>query len=344
MYKKYLKTIDFFDHFEESEIKANVLDPLTKVVNRKYTMKFMEHLISKNQPFTFIMLDLDNFKMLNDNYGHIVGDIALREFSKALIKYVGKNGVVGRYGGDEFIIVYLGDTKYEVVYKFIYDFFEDKGIIRKNYKIGEINQFITATIGASSFPKDGNTVSVLFEKTDKALYRGKVKGRNCFIIYVHEKHKDIDKSKLVKEPLYKILARIQEISNNSKDVNHRRQSIFNHVKYMLNNTNIALINTDYSIFVNNKLINVNDEYELKNISTKIFDEFGYFYTEDVDKIKYTIPQLYKLCYEHGILSILINKYKHLDDTIQYIVFTEAKIHRIWQDDDLALAFYVNRIA
>ena len=85
--------------------KLDKVDELTKVFKRDVIVSYVEKLISENIPFDISILDVDNFKYVNDGYGHLVGDKALIEIAKRIEELLGDQGVVGRYGGDEFIMV-----------------------------------------------------------------------------------------------------------------------------------------------------------------------------------------------------------------------------------------------
>ena len=174
---------EFFDD------KCDKIDELTKVYTREVIFSYMTLLIGKNQSFNFAILDIDNFKYVNDNHGHKVGDRALYEISRKIEEILGDNGVVGRYGGDEFIIVVPGSIEYDDTWNNWHDLLEcSRGL--KSKDLNDIN--MTVTMGSSRFPLDSTNLDGLFEVADKALYRGKMKGRNCFIIYLPEKHANIN--------------------------------------------------------------------------------------------------------------------------------------------------------
>ena len=95
----------FKDLLQKNKIEY-VLDPLSGVVNRKYIAEFVMDIFAKKIPFRLAILDLDDFKLINDKYGHLVGDNVLEGLGNDLINYVGENGIAGRFGGDEFIILH----------------------------------------------------------------------------------------------------------------------------------------------------------------------------------------------------------------------------------------------
>ena len=108
MYDKTLLDNDFFKEiivdYEGFKVEST-LDSLTKVLLRNYIVNYAKFLIKNNVPFSFQIIDLDNFKLINDNYGHAMGDAILVDFAKRLKDAVGDKGLVGRYGRDEFIII-----------------------------------------------------------------------------------------------------------------------------------------------------------------------------------------------------------------------------------------------
>ncbi len=176
-----------FDEFFDD--KRNNTDILTKVYNREVIFSFIDFLISKNIPFDLCILDVDNFKYVNDGHGHQTGDRALYEIAQRMCDILGDKGVVGRYGGDEFIMVAPNIVEYDDVWQLWHNMNE----CTKKLKSHDLNELsMTVTMGCARFPLDSTNIDGLFELADKALYRGKMKGRNCFIIYLKEKHANIN--------------------------------------------------------------------------------------------------------------------------------------------------------
>lgn len=168
---------------------ANEYDNLTKLYRRESILSYMDYLIGSNQSFSFCILDIDNFKTINDNYGHLVGDEVLRVVAKSLKKLAeDRGGVVGRYGGDEFIFLFKDKIEYQEIWQVCFDIIKSTSdlVIKGNNDI-----VITYTLGVSRFPTDSKDINELITLADKGLYRGKIKGRNCFIIYLPEKHANI---------------------------------------------------------------------------------------------------------------------------------------------------------
>lgn len=173
------------DFFKKTNFST---DSLTGVYNRESIVDYINHLVVNEVPFALGIIDIDNFKYVNDTYGHISGDKIIIAVAKEIEKKLGSYGVIGRFGGDEFILVMEGITDYNDLWSICHN------------RIGKVNGlslpdfpglYITITQGYSRFPLDAHNYTDLLETCDKALYRGKIKGRNCFIIYLEEKHKNI---------------------------------------------------------------------------------------------------------------------------------------------------------
>ena len=169
--------------------KEKAVDELTGVYNRNVIIEYANYLIDKEIPFSILLVDIDNFKYVNDTYGHIVGDEVLQEVSRRLSQFISNfGGIIGRFGGDEFILVFPKIVSYEDIWKKCHDLL---------FSINEClftdveGLCITITMGVARYPENECSYEKLLDIADKALYRGKMKGRNCFIIYLPEKHADI---------------------------------------------------------------------------------------------------------------------------------------------------------
>lgn len=163
-------------------------DSLTQVYTRDVIVGYINFLIAENVPFTLAIIDIDNFKYVNDTYGHLSGDKILIEVAARIKEVTDGKGTVGRYGGDEFLVVYPELIAYDEVWKNCRKIMQ----IMNGWEISEFpGLYVTVTVGVSRFPKDSTSYEGVLEVADKALYRGKTKGRNCFIIYLPEKHANI---------------------------------------------------------------------------------------------------------------------------------------------------------
>lgn len=157
-------------------------DQLTKIYNRHMTEKLITDCLNDSQEtlHAFMSIDLDGFKGVNDNHGHMVGDELLIEMSLALKKAIRKNDIFGRMGGDEFVIFLKDINSIENINnkaQILCDTFKKLEIVSKK------NLKVSGSIGISIFPNNGTTFSELYNKSDIALYEAKLAGKDQFKIY-----------------------------------------------------------------------------------------------------------------------------------------------------------------
>ncbi|NLX63070.1 MAG: GGDEF domain-containing protein [Tissierellia bacterium] len=172
-----LKNILYINLDNYRLITLSTLDRLTGVYTRKYFEIEVDKIINESKyeqkSFGLLMIDLDNFKQINDTYGHRVGDEVLFKVADFIKNNVRKTDIVARYGGEEFVII-LKNVKEDDVLKIGEKI--RKGI--ENLYIPIIDKNITISIGISMFPKHSHFKEELIIKADQALYIAKDKGKN----------------------------------------------------------------------------------------------------------------------------------------------------------------------
>ena len=155
-------------------------DPLTMVGNRRYFFeKLDEHIdiyAKDKTPCSVAIIDVDNFKLINDTYGHYVGDQVLKKVSELITCELKENDFIARFGGDEFILAVVGYLNSDMVITWAN---KVRTIIEKHpFTIGDITLSITISMGITDmFIMDGETTSIV-SRADKALYEAKHQGRN----------------------------------------------------------------------------------------------------------------------------------------------------------------------
>ncbi len=165
-----------------------IKDGLTGLYNASYIKARLQEEIDRAErfghPLSLIMIDLDDFKNINDRYGHIVGDRVLRAFGEVLPKIVRSSDIVGRYGGDEFLIL-LPQTA-------CLDAAASAERIRKEISLhpfrlgssGSRNCQITISLGVYSSPFHGQAIEAIIELADAAMARAKREGKNKVVVYI----------------------------------------------------------------------------------------------------------------------------------------------------------------
>lgn len=161
-----------------------IMDGLTQVFSRRHLLERFEEELKRSRKFkhnfSFLMVDIDKFKNFNDKYGHLVGDAILREVSKSVKDNVRQIDFVGRYGGEELSIV-LPETDKEQALLAAERI--RQAIEAKNIKVYDEELKVTVSVGISTFPDDADSLSLLIEAADKALYLAKKEGRNRACVY-----------------------------------------------------------------------------------------------------------------------------------------------------------------
>jgi diguanylate cyclase (GGDEF)-like protein len=163
------------------ETKA-MRDPLTGALNKEYTKIFIERYMEENPDKNGMMfvIDIDKFKEVNDTYGHLVGDNIIIEVVRAITKSFRSSDIVGRIGGDEFVVFACNVQKKEDQIKQAQKL---HGVLRQPVEVNGKIIKKSASIGVAMFPDHGSSYEKLVECADKALYAVKGSGRDAFIMY-----------------------------------------------------------------------------------------------------------------------------------------------------------------
>ncbi|NQT90806.1 MAG: diguanylate cyclase [Candidatus Omnitrophica bacterium] len=161
-----------------------ITDGLTGVFVRRYFMERFTGELERaryfNTQVSFLMIDIDNFKRINDKYGHLVGDVVLKEIAQTLKRNLREIDFIGRYGGEEFSVI-MPDTAKEaaaVAGERLRSAVEASEIKAYDEKI-----MLTVSIGVSTFPHDTGDLNQLIDKADQMLYKAKGAGRNGVKVY-----------------------------------------------------------------------------------------------------------------------------------------------------------------
>lgn len=167
-----------------SDIKENAMkDSLTGLYNRVYAEDKVEELLRNGVTGALFMIDMDNFKHINDTYGHIAGDVTLRMFADTLRACTGEEDVLCRIGGDEFVVFFVNENKKMVLAKKAEGIL---GMLQLKLKELQYDDVTSVSIGIATYPQDGNNFISLYKNADKALYYVKRNGKNSYHFFCDE--------------------------------------------------------------------------------------------------------------------------------------------------------------
>ncbi|SCJ71868.1 Cyclic di-GMP phosphodiesterase Gmr [uncultured Eubacterium sp.] len=177
----YRQNIDEEKRHEREMIEKMERDSLTGLFNKAATQNYINRQLQEmaNREFAFFILDIDNFKNVNDNLGHAAGDEVITEFAEILKNQFHDGDIVGRIGGDEFV-VFIPVVSREWVERKAQFLLE---VLRHGFAKDNQVCHITASIGVALVPRDGSTFEILYKNADKALYETKKRGKDGVTIF-----------------------------------------------------------------------------------------------------------------------------------------------------------------
>ncbi len=195
------------EYEEKIEYQANY-DALTGLANRHLLKDRFASAIYRsdrnNSLVSLLFIDLDRFKQVNDSFGHTFGDRLLKQVGKRISNHVRQSDTVARLGGDEFAVIFpdLPDTHH----------MEDTigtilNTLAEPYHIDGSDVYLSASIGVTVYPEDGNTIEELLRNADSAMYKAKNSGRNTFQYYSAEMHLEAQQRIQLENALRKAIAR-----------------------------------------------------------------------------------------------------------------------------------------
>lgn len=174
------KITDIDEHMKHEDylLRMSETDGLTGLLNKAAAEKQIAHCVGQAKKGTMFLIDIDNFKHINDQYGHAAGDMALRYLGECMKKTFRECDILGRIGGDE-LLVFAENLEGQ-----------DKALKRAELLENNLEACTepgvppcTVSIGIASFPADGKTYSDLFKAADQAMYAAKQKGKRQYALY-----------------------------------------------------------------------------------------------------------------------------------------------------------------
>ena len=187
----HVKTVGNFGSTKIKLMKDMVRrDQLTGLILKEDITNYAKKLMTnQNRKAALAIIDIDNFKTVNDHFGHAMGDIVLKKCAAIIDREVGDKGRAGRIGGDEFLVVFDNFVIAEEVKNVLSGM---KNNVFQAYTEERDGFYVSTSIGCAIFPDDADDFDTLFDLADHLLYRAKMKGKNRYIIYESEKHGSVE--------------------------------------------------------------------------------------------------------------------------------------------------------
>lgn len=218
---------------DDQFLSESFFDPGTGLLNKRGIRKTIEdRMRACDKVFYIALVDVDDFKKINDTHGHLFGDKVLSQIAKLLTTYVDTRGVAGRFGGDEFMIILDRADNYDEVERILKMVVE--GVKSDFEGVGECK--VTLSIGAAQYPHDGAEYDSLFVKADKAVYIAKSLGKDRCIIYDDAIHGSIVKVEgnslsvgLGRRSLFDFKEKSYIVSDLILEINEQKEAALPHV-------------------------------------------------------------------------------------------------------------------
>lgn len=340
-------------------------DTLTGLYNKVAAQNKINRLLSEAEDTTcsaLLIMDLDNFKSVNDTYGHLFGDNILMKTAAAVQKFFRSDDIIGRIGGDEFAIYMNGITDPSVIRSRCEMLVENLEHMFRQL-LPDIQ--VSCSIGAALMPDHGTNYVELFQKADQALYQAKRNGKNGYTIYdtgisaaaiglassINEKIDSNEQPGIANNSLlYYLFQRLYE----SADKYAAIQSILSEVGQRLNVSRVYIFESnDARTEVSNTFEWCNEGItpEIDNLQNlnyidgdiagydEIFNERGILYCTDIN----TLEDRFRVILEpQGVKSLLQCAIYDKNEFLGFVGFDECVLDRIWTQEQIDLLVLLAR--
>lgn len=332
-------------------------DVTTGLLAKKVIIEYTENLLHRRPKHNvnICILDIDNFKQVNDTLGHLFGDEVLATVSSVIKESVGDNGLVGRIGGDEIFIVLEGLNHLSDL----------RGVLRSVrsnvewiYKDRKDVPKVTCSIGVSTYPTDSVVYDELFKIADKMLYRAKQKGKNRYIIYEPAVHGDVlSEGAPVNSPIstiqkknkqYLVMHMMEYLINQSMaSLNVMLQDTGNtfdldEVYLFYGDSQKMVMDSSWRADKNAAPIESSVDFIKEENFIHLYNEHGMAVIDRLELIKHMCPKTYVYLSKQGIKVALIYKmnFKIHEGYIAY--YKKSEISRKWSESDIANLTYISK--
>lgn len=334
-------------------------DVTTGVLTKKAILNYTENLLMRKPKYkvNLCIIDIDNFKAVNDTLGHMFGDEVLAKVASILQDAVEGKGIVGRIGGDEMFVVLEG----------IETLSDLRGVlrsIRNNVEWAYLDRKevpkVTCSIGVSTYPTDAVSYDDLFQIADKMLYRAKQKGKNRYIVYAPNVHGDVlhgeevvnvqntaagrqDKEDLVLKML-EYAAKQSNVPYNMIFQDIGTTFGLDEIHMVYGDAQKVLLESSWSSEENDGGTGDSEiDFVREDNFVHLYREHNLAVIDKLDLIEQLCPKTHKYMLEHGIRTALIYKMNCENHEGYITYYKKSDISRKWSDSDLANLTYISKI-
>lgn len=372
---KPLRAIGIIMDIDEEKRRSQYLlhkaqqDALTGIYNKMTTQNLIKDYLvhmNKDEISALMIIDIDNFKEINDYQGHLFGDAILSDIARRMKNSFKSNHIIGRIGGDEFVIFLKDIQNKDNIEKSAKKMIDHMKSLEESHN-NELN--ISCSIGVAVAPQDGNEFTELFQKADRALYQAKSKGKKQYVIYdeslMREQFVNTKLRSLINETIDsndhnrisggQIAEYVFRVLYNSSDVKNAVSSILEIVGLQFDVSRVYIFeNIENDLYCCNTfewcnhgvdpqiqmLKHVSYEEDLGGNYIDNFNENGIFYCADIKSLPK--PQ-YEILAPQNIKSMLQCAIKDNGVFKGYVGFDECRKNRYWTQEQIDALVFVSEI-
>ena len=332
----------------EGELKMSpgltdfVMDTGLPVLSKQSITDYAKTALETNTEVTYlVIMDLDDFKVVNDTYGHMFGDEVLLQMVEIIKNAIGKRGMLGRIGGDELMIVLTSvenDTELRNILRTV------RTNIQWAFQEKKEGLHLTCSMGVAAYPTNAHSYDQMFQLADRMLYTAKKRGKNRYIIYtpeIHDAPKVVDNSEWSKH--------VEALREDKLGVMHRLVEEFlirrvttleNEFRELAACFELDLIMMVYDEGASTVILNKDsfiyepDEYTYFNYEPAFLDGFNQnniFEVNGLFNVESTAPELKKRLEAQGIESALFYRIMKSGKMFGYIMFAKKSRRRLWAE-------------
>ena len=335
-------------------------DTALPVLNKKSITDYARRAMSVgDNKVCLVILDLDNFKTVNDTLGHMVGDEVLLRSAEIIKAALGNIGILGRIGGDEMMIVFPqveSETELRNTLRTI------RTNIEWEYKDKWEDVKVTCSMGAAVYPDNGKNYDDIFSLADKMLYIAKSKGKNRYVIFVPEIHGAIlnPDQKTTEDILQKVQGNRSGVMQQLVEQFLVRRAMtleqmINSVGNCFNLNEIVMVSGEGERFANSSISVWNQNGYKSGIHDSVysspeagfmnsFDENNLLVIHAIASLEAKTASLYNKLKESGVESVLFYKFSNTSKNNGYLIFAKTSRRQMWSEEDKVLLALVGKIA